>query len=115
MKSSNMKVEYKSEGHVYAEPPYIEFTLYNSGKRILKYKLVFGKPWASENSVEHIIISSEDEYNHTSWGFTMKVKDLIEHVLEDIKGYTHKLRNPKLVIRYNNEAGRIVDYIKTKL
>ena len=111
----NMKVEYKNVGHIWAEPPYVELTLYSRGKRILRYKLVFSKPWVSENAVEHVIVSSEDEYNYASWGFTMKVKDLIEHVLEDIKGYTYKLRSPKLVIRFNNETGHIIDYIKKKL
>jgi len=110
-----LKIEYKDKGHIYGEPSYITFRLYNNRTLVLKYKLVFSKPYLHINSIEHIVLTYEDKNCYTTWGFTEKVKDIIHNVLRDIIDTSRKLKCSKLVIEFNEESQRIVDYLRTWL
>lgn len=110
-----LKIEYKDKGHIYGEPSYITFRLYNNRTLVLKYKLVFSKAYLYENAIEDIVLTYEDKNCYTTWGFTIRVKDLIENVLRDIIDTSRKLKCSRLVIEFNEESQHIVDYLRTIL
>ncbi|HDN18067.1 MAG TPA: hypothetical protein ENF41_03300 [Candidatus Bathyarchaeota archaeon] len=110
-----MRVEYKSEGHIWAEPPYVELYLYDDDDLILKYKLIFCRDWITPEEKDYVIVAEEDEGRYDIQLIEEKISDVINSEIDAIKSVAVDLEKPRLVIEFNDEAEYIIDYIKTKL